>query len=101
MLITLKDPILEIGFGNCQAPVQVQGLVHSWSFQYQSYSVPFRLDNLDQEVMLFLLCHPTTSKLFWGWQDDIQDDTEEDMQDDAKDDTMLKKILGKTLSFSL
>ena len=42
----------------CQAPFQFQVLVHSWSFQYQFYSVLFRLDKLDQEVMLFSLCNP-------------------------------------------
>ena len=28
---------------NCQAPIQVQVLFHSWSFQYQSYSAISRL----------------------------------------------------------
>ena len=32
----------------------------SWSIQYQSNTVLFRLNNLDQEVMLFLLCHTPT-----------------------------------------
>ena len=41
----------------CQALAQFQFLVHSWSYQYHSYSVLFRLVKLDQEVMLFSLCH--------------------------------------------
>ena len=52
------DTSWDISLRNCQAPVQV----HSWSISdpFVIYS-NLKSDNLDQELVLFLLCHPPTT----------------------------------------